>query len=169
MGVLPARGMGHYLRDLVYGALDGGVTTLAIVAGATGADLGARVAVILGLANLLGDGISMAAGNFLGLRSEIQQLGKDPRVEKPWRHGLATFVAFVAVGALPLLVFLVPFGQPLVLGGLLTGISLFVVGSMRARFVPGKKAWLLGFEMVVIAAIAASAALGVGALAQAWL
>ncbi|MFA5944327.1 MAG: VIT1/CCC1 transporter family protein, partial [Candidatus Thermoplasmatota archaeon] len=73
--MLPANGIGHYLRDLVYGALDGGVTTLAIVAGASGADLGARVAIILGIANLVGDGVSMAAGNYLGMRSEIQQRG----------------------------------------------------------------------------------------------
>jgi vacuolar iron transporter family protein len=164
--MLPASGAGHYLRDFVYGALDGGVTTLAIVAGAAGADLGARVAVILGVANLAGDGISMAAGNFLGLRSEIQQAGKDSRVEKPWRHGLATFAAFVAVGALPLLAFLAPVGEPLWWAGAATAGALFVVGALRARFVPGRKSWRMGAEMVLVAALAAGAALGVGVAAR---
>lgn len=163
--MLPSSGVGHYLRDLVYGALDGGVTTLAIVAGASGADLGARVAIILGLANLVGDGVSMAAGNYLGMRSEIQQQGKDPREEKPLRHGLATLAAFAAVGAVPLLSYLVPFGQPLWTAGVLTGATLFVVGSLRGRFLQGKRAWVLGLEMVAIAALAAVAALGVGAAA----
>lgn len=164
--MLPANGLGHYVRDFVYGALDGGVTTLAIVAGATGADLGARVAIILGIANLAGDGLSMAAGNYLGMRSEIQQAGKDSRVEKPWRHGLATFIAFIAVGALPLLAFLAPGGHPLWWAAGLTGITLFVVGASRARFVLDRKAWRMGGEMVLIAAAAAAAALGVGVAAR---
>lgn len=164
--MLPLSGPGHYVRDFVYGALDGGITTLAIVAGASGADLGARVAIILGIANLAGDGISMAAGNYLGMHSEIQQAGKDSRVEKPWRHGLATLVAFVAVGALPLLAFLVPVGDPLWWATAATLVALFVIGALRARFVPGRKAWRMGGEMVLIAALAGGAALGIGVAAR---
>lgn len=65
-----------YLRDLVYGAIDGAVTTFAVVAGVTGADLSSSIIVVLGMANLLGDGFSMAAGNFLATRSEQQQREK---------------------------------------------------------------------------------------------
>lgn len=164
-GMLPERGLGHYLRDLVYGALDGGVTTLAIVAGASGAQLGTRVVIILGLANLVGDGISMAAGNYLGIRSELQQSGGDIQREKPMRHGAATFAAFALVGAVPLLAFLLP-GEPLVWAASLTAVLLFGIGSMRARFVPQRRAWVMGFEMMAIAMLAAAAALGVGALAR---
>ncbi len=164
--MLPASGPGHYVRDLVYGALDGGVTTLAIVAGASGAELGARVAIVLGIANLAGDGISMAAGNYLGMRSEIQQAGKDSRVEKPWRHGLATLAAFVAVGTLPLLAFLVPIGNPLWWASAMTLVALFIVGAMRARFVPERNAWRMGGEMVLIATLAGAAALGIGIAAR---
>ena len=35
----PPDGFGHYLRDLVYGALDGAITTMAVVAGTAGAAL----------------------------------------------------------------------------------------------------------------------------------
>ena len=59
-----------YIRDWVYGGIDGAVTTFAIVAGAVGADLSPRVVIILGVANLVGDGFSMAAGNFSGTRAE---------------------------------------------------------------------------------------------------
>src|SRR6476659_10102084 len=52
----PARGFGHYLRDMVYGALDGVITTMAVLAGTQGASLSVRVGLILGLANLLGEG-----------------------------------------------------------------------------------------------------------------
>jgi VIT1/CCC1 family predicted Fe2+/Mn2+ transporter len=62
-----------YLRDFVYGAIDGTVTTFAIVAGVVGADLGATVIIILGAANLVADGFSMAVSNFLGTRAEHQR------------------------------------------------------------------------------------------------
>jgi VIT1/CCC1 family predicted Fe2+/Mn2+ transporter len=60
-----------YVRDWVYGGIDGAVTTLAVVAGVTGAELSAHVLVILGLANLLADGFSMAASNYSGTKAEV--------------------------------------------------------------------------------------------------
>lgn len=61
---------GKYLGDAVYGALDGIVTTFAVVAGVAGASLSSTLILVLGLANLLADGTSMAAGNYLGRKSE---------------------------------------------------------------------------------------------------
>jgi VIT1/CCC1 family predicted Fe2+/Mn2+ transporter len=61
-----------YLRDLIYGAIDGAVTTFAVVAGVAGANLPSGIVVILGVANLFADGFSMAVGNFLGTRAEEQ-------------------------------------------------------------------------------------------------
>jgi len=61
---------GGVLRDTVYAAHDGIITTFAVVAGVVGADLSAGIVLVLGIANLIADGISMGAGNFLGLRSE---------------------------------------------------------------------------------------------------
>jgi len=63
-----------YLRDFIYGAIDGAVTTFAVVAGVAGAKLSPTVLLILGGANLIADGFSMAVSNFLGLRAERQQL-----------------------------------------------------------------------------------------------
>ena len=62
-----------YLRDWVYGGIDGTVTTFAIVAGAVGADLSTRYLLILGVANLLADGFSMAAANYSGTKAEIEE------------------------------------------------------------------------------------------------
>ena len=61
---------GKYIGDLIYGANDGIITTFAVVAGATGASLSASVIIILGLANLVADGLSMGASNYLGGKSE---------------------------------------------------------------------------------------------------
>jgi VIT1/CCC1 family predicted Fe2+/Mn2+ transporter len=60
----------HYLREWVYGGIDGVVTTFAIVAGVVGADLSPGIVLILGLANLVGDGFSMAAGCYSSAKAE---------------------------------------------------------------------------------------------------
>jgi VIT1/CCC1 family predicted Fe2+/Mn2+ transporter len=59
-----------YLRDFIYGAIDGAVTTFAVVSGVAGANLASGIVIILGMANLIGDGFSMAVSNFLGTRAE---------------------------------------------------------------------------------------------------
>lgn len=68
--LLHRRIVGRYIGDFVYGANDGVVTTFAIVAGVSGASLPNLAIIILGLANILADGISMGASNFLGRKSE---------------------------------------------------------------------------------------------------
>ena len=60
----------NYLRDFIYGGIDGTVTTFAIVAGVVGAQLSPSVVLILGIANLIADGFSMAASNYLGTKAE---------------------------------------------------------------------------------------------------
>jgi VIT1/CCC1 family predicted Fe2+/Mn2+ transporter len=62
-----------YLKDMVYGGIDGSITTFAIVSGVAGAGLGSGVIIIMGLANLLADGFSMAVSNYLGTRAENQR------------------------------------------------------------------------------------------------
>lgn len=74
----------NYLRDFVYGAVDGAVTTFAIVAGVAGARLSANIIIVLGLANVLADGFSMAASNYLGTRSEIQLRDKARAQEREY-------------------------------------------------------------------------------------
>ena len=71
-----------YLPDAIYGAIDGTVTTFAILAGAVGADLSARVIIILGIANLAADGFSMAAGNFTATRTALERAEHLRKVEE---------------------------------------------------------------------------------------
>ena len=60
----------NYLRDWIYGGIDGAVTTLAVVTGVAGAQLSSWIILALGFANLFADGFSMAASNYLGTKSE---------------------------------------------------------------------------------------------------
>lgn len=62
--------VGAYLKDAVYAANDGIITTFAVVAGVVGASLEPIVILVLGFANLFADGVSMAGGNYLGTKSE---------------------------------------------------------------------------------------------------
>jgi vacuolar iron transporter family protein len=71
-----------YLGDFVLGAVDGAVTTFAIVAGASGAGLSNGVVVVMGIANVLADGLSMAASNFLRARSDAQLLARSREIER---------------------------------------------------------------------------------------
>jgi vacuolar iron transporter family protein len=60
----------NYLRDWIYGGIDGAVTTFAVVTGVAGAQLSTWIVIVLGFANLFGDGFSMAASNYLGTKAE---------------------------------------------------------------------------------------------------
>ena len=73
---------GQYLGEFVYGAIDGTVTTFAVVAGAAGAALSPGIVIILGFANLLADGFSMASGNFLSERTQRDFVKKERRREE---------------------------------------------------------------------------------------
>lgn len=159
----PATGLGHYLRDVVYGASDGVVTTLAIVAGAIGASFEPQVGIVLGLANLVADGLSMGASNYLGLKSELEQRGGSVAEEMPWRHGLATFAAFGAAGAVPLLAYLAPLppGGTLAAATLFGGLVLLALGGMRGTLT-GRPVVRAAGETVGIGLLAATAAWVIG-------
>lgn len=164
----PDAGFGHYLRDIVYGALDGIVTTLAIVAGATGAALEPRVGLILGIANLVADGVSMGASNYLGLKAELEQTGASVAREQPLRHGLATTAAFAVAGAIPLLAYFVPYPMGITVFGWAAGFSiaaLSVLGIVRAR-VAGQRPVRSVAEVLVVGVLVGASAYGIGVLAQ---
>lgn len=219
-----------YLRDFIYGAIDGAVTTFAVVAGVQGANLDETVVIILGGANLLADGFSMAASNFLGSRAERQQrerarreeqrhirlvpegereeirhifaakgfsgedldrvvevitsdeelwtdtmmseeLGFAASVPNEFRAALATLVAFLTIGFLPLLIFVydlaapVSVADPFIWSAVMTGVAFFIVGGLKSRFVD-QTWWRSGFETLAIGGVAATLAYFAGALLE---
>ena len=208
-----------YLKDFVYGAIDGTVTTFAVVSGVAGAGLDARIVIVLGFANLLGDGFSMAASNYLGTRTESQlrekaramesrhiQHAPDGEIEEvrqiyankgfegddleraveiitsnkerwidtmlvdelgiplespsPFNAAATTFLAFCAVGMLPLLAFIFGYFVPVESTSLYlmsTGITagaFFFVGAAKSWFVDQRWYWS-GMETLAIGGVAA--------------
>lgn len=158
----------HYIRELIYGANDGIITTFAVVAGVAGGGLSLPVVLIIGAANLFADGLSMAAGNYLSIRAyesvlETQNLPEEEAF--PFRHGVATFLAFVAAGLLPLIPYMLPVLaiDRFALSVLLTLLALFLVGASRA-LVSNVRWWRGGVEMLGLGASVAAAAYGSGAV-----
>jgi VIT1/CCC1 family predicted Fe2+/Mn2+ transporter len=155
----------HYIRDIVYGANDGIITTFAVVAGVTGGALSARTIIVVGVANLLADGLSMGVGNYLSIRShESARAAIDLPEEEasPARHGVMTFLAFAVAGVVPMLPYF--FGTGGFAGCVaLTFAALFGVGSLRA-LVAVERWWMAGLEMLGLGVLVAGAAYGSGAV-----
>lgn len=212
---------GTYIRDAVFGANDGIVTTFAVVAGVAGANLPIQTVLILGFANLLADGLAMGLGNYLGTKSEVDYINRERRMETweaenipdletkeieaiykrkgftgkdlkraveiitgnkkiwvdtmmveelglpaekfehPVKNGLATFVSFAAAGLCPLLPYIFGLTGAFNISIAMTAMTLFLVGSLRSIIT--KKSWLVsGIEMLLVGAIAASAAFVTG-------
>ena len=73
---------GNYLRDWIYGGIDGTITTFAIVAGVVGADMPGSVVLVLGMANLIADGFAMGAGNYSGTKAELDDYHRLLAIER---------------------------------------------------------------------------------------
>lgn len=160
------------LRDAVFAASDGTITTFAVVMGATGASLSSKVVLILGFANLLADGFSMAAGIYLGAKSETEY--KKSRNDKNWRsensvaQAIITFVSFVAAGLIPLIPFIFNFNNVVFLSIVFVGITMFLTGIIRGFYTD--KHWLRsGVEVLFIGGFAAFIAYLVGLLVDMYL
>lgn len=219
---LAGAGRSTHLRDFVYGAIDGAVTTFAIVAGVQGAGLPHGIILALGTANVLADGFSMAASNYSGTkaerddmtrlrameerqidlnpegeREEIRQIlhakgldgavldeavgaisgnktawvelmlsdeyGSNPRPPAPIRSALATFVAFLAAGLIPLLPYALGLEPAFRLSIAATGAVFFMIGALKSRWSLSAW-WRSGLETFAIGAVAAAIAYMVGSL-----
>ena len=212
---------GH-LRDAVYGAIDGAVTTFAIVAGVVGAGLSPRVIIVLGIANVLADGFSMAAANYSGTKAEadniarlreieerhiaeepegergelreilsqkglagqvledatdaiaankrawidmmlVDEYGQSPVDPHPLNAALATFLAFLAAGLVPLMPFFLAVPQAFTWSVWLTAAVFFTIGALKSRWSLAPW-WRSACETLAIGGAAAIIAYGVGTL-----
>lgn len=212
----------NYVRDWIYGGIDGSVTTFAVVSGVAGAQLAPLIVLILGFANLVADGFSMAASNFLGTRAEIddykrikeieykhikyhpegereeirqiylekgfegeelekavelitadeerwvqtmltEEYGLPAEIRSPWKAAFSTFTAFCICGLVPLVPYLFGIKNSFVISSVLTGITFFLIGSVKSRW--STASWLRsGVETFAVGSLAAVLAYTVGVL-----
>jgi VIT1/CCC1 family predicted Fe2+/Mn2+ transporter len=186
----------NIIPDAILGGIDGCVTTFAIVSGAVGAGFSSTVALVLGFANLIADGFSMAVSNYesikaqqefsesirlteeehidkvpAGEREEIRQIfqkkgfagevlekivdtitsnrclwidtmlmeehGIQRSSPNPFKSAFVTFAAFLFVGAMPLIPFLImglDIQLQFLISACLAGIMFFSIGTMKSLF-----------------------------------
>jgi DNA damage-binding protein 1 len=74
---------GDFLKSIVYGGMDGIITTFAVVSAVAGGNLSQGTVLIMGVANLLADGISMGVGDFVSSTSEVEYT-KSERAREMW-------------------------------------------------------------------------------------
>lgn len=164
---------GKYIKNIVYGGIDGIVTTFAVVASGSGASLSIGILLILGFANLIADGFSMGFGDF------VSSLAEQEYLQKQYNHkmtlsttsialgSLCTFFSFVIFGFLPLLTYILAFYFPYLhahsffIATVLTAITLFFLGSVKVYFT-GKNWFRSGIEMVLMGGFSAFTAYGIG-------
>ena len=157
----------RYIKDIVYGANDGIITTFAVISGGAGASLSSRTVVILGLATLVADGFAMGTSSYLGSQSEkavneYEGFQSERVIVNPIYSAIATFIAFILAGFMPLIPYLLISSQVFYWAMAFTGLTLFLVGAGRA-LVTRQPAGLAGLEMLLIGGLAAGAAYIIGA------
>lgn len=212
-----------YLGDAVLGGIDGCVTTFAVVAGAVGGGFSGLVVIVLGFANLLADGFSMAVSNYQGTKSQrerveearrseesqisalpagereeirqifaakgfsgetlerivetitnderlwvdtmlTEELGLEVEGPDPLRAALATFAAFLVVGIVPLVPFVIPnlaLDTRFLASAVATGCAFFGVGAAKG-LVLNRSALRAGIETLLTGGGAALLAYLVG-------
>ena len=141
----------------------------AVVAGVEGGALSQRAVLVVGFANLFADGLSMAVGNYLSIRSNesVRRAMSLPEEEaSPARHALSTFLAFACAGAVPLLPYVLsasPATARPLMAMLATFAALFGVGALRSSVTDD--GWLAsGLEMLGLGVAVAAVAYYAGVL-----
>lgn len=154
----------NYLADTVLGAIDGCVTTFAVVAGVTGAGFPTLVAIVLGLANLIGDGVSMAVSNYEATQSRMADTSYQ---HNPFWAACTTFVSFMISGALPLIPLMLDLSpqQAFYWSTSVAGSVFFSIGILKG-VVLGKALLSSGIKTFLTGGSAAALAYVVGYLAQ---
>jgi vacuolar iron transporter family protein len=140
---IPTAGRLNWLRAGVLGANDGIVSVAATVVGVAGAATGVRTLAVAGIAALVAGALSMAAGEYVSVSSQRDAervmrahgvLAEDSELTNPWHAALASLVAFVVGGVVPLLVVLAPWGAgrlPATFAAVV--VALTVTGAVSAR------------------------------------
>ena len=147
------------MPQIVYGGVDGTISTFAVIAGAYGGNLGYHVVLILGLSSLFADGFSMAVGAYLSAESAHSK--------QPLKASLSSFISFVSLGSLLLIPYLVGVifdfsnTQMFVGAAIFACISFSIIGSMKA-LAEGTNRLRGVLEVVLLGALAAGIAYLIG-------
>ena len=152
------------LREFVFGAQDGIVSTLVVILALHGAETGSVL--LAGLATTAAGTFSMGAGAYLAARAEADVVSWRTagrirtRIWKPLRHATAMGISFGLASLVPVVAYLLHSAHGTTTVVITVGVSLLfltMVGVVKGLLV-GKSPWINGMEILIIGAL--SAALG---------
>lgn len=128
-----------YIRSIVYGGVDGIITMFNIISGVTGAKLNPKIIIILGLATLCADAISMGFSDYLSTHANNQTSNAK---ENPIKNGIITFISFILFGLIPLATFFILLNNNSsniwIKSYISTIISLIILGTVQSKFTKEK-------------------------------
>jgi len=169
-----ATGRTTAFRAAVFGINDGLVSNTALILGVGGATDDSGFVLLAGAAGLIAGSLSMAAGEYLSVRSQIEMLEKQLAgeelgigpgdVDSPFAAAISSFLSFAVGAAVPLLPFAVTGGTTaLAAGTSLALLALFLAGVATSLFT-GRGAIRSGLRMAAIGGGAAAVTHVVGRL-----
>ena len=180
---IPGKGRRHVaasrataFRAGVFGINDGLVSNTALILGVGGATSDSRLVLVAGAAGLIAGSLSMAAGEYLSVRSQIEMLDRQTAVDEeevrlspdelgsPWAAAISSFLNFGVGAVVPLLPFAVAGGTAaLAAGASLALVALFLAGAATSLFT-GRGGVRSGLRMAAIGGGAAAVTYAVGRL-----
>jgi len=170
----------RYAKSIIYGGIDGIVTTFAIISGTQGASFDGRTVVILGISNLVADGVSMAFGDFASTRADIQakeensnniQIDKFANIKKegnitksidhhsPVKNGITTFFSFILFGSFSLIPYVIKMftyssarfqSYVFMISCFVTAITFFLLGVVKSFIIHHNQRWFLNGLEILI-------------------
>jgi len=152
-----------FLRNFVFGAEDGLVSTVGLLSGVSFAGLASREVILSGVILIMVEAISMAAGVYV---SEDSEKELDPtEKENEWNDAGVMFLSYVLIGLIPLLPYIAIANTTVAFywSVIASLVALFCVGLFKGFFVhshPLKAA----LKMTAIGAVVIAVAVFIGTL-----
>ena len=160
--------LGDHIRGVVFGGMDGILTTFALLAAVAGSrQTSTSLIMVIGISTVIADALSMAAGEYLSAKAELEA---DPRGKVaasadepgPMEKAFAMFVAFSLFGSMPLLGFIAAASlsrlspafaasevSNFFLSVIITAGTLFALGTVKSQFGAGVW-WRSGLEVSAV-------------------
>ena len=151
------------LRASVLGAVDGVITSFAIVAGSSAGSLTQKAVAVVGTSSLFADGLSMGVSEYLSSESS-EAVQTEQAAFPPSTLGVVCFLSFVTAGSVPIAVYLASSGS-LVASALASLLEMAGLGFLRSK-ATRQPAWKGVAQTTLLGASASLVAYGVGVAAH---
>jgi vacuolar iron transporter family protein len=125
------------LKSLIYGGIDGIITIFNLIAGIEGAKLHVNYIIVICIAALISDGLSMGIGDYLSIKAHTKSNNIEDKSIKPNINAITTFGSFVLFGSVPLIIYIFINNiqkYRFLKMYIATLISLFVLGIIQSNY-----------------------------------